>query len=542
MKKLVSLCVAAAMMMGCLTACGSDNADSKPSSDAKESSSSQQETSSQAEGEEEKASSGEEDTNLANDSIELDLFIDIPWFWLDKWGSEPVSQKITELTGVSFNIIRADNYEQLSMMISNGDVPDLVYCENRGHQTMLSDPDVCYSYNELVEKTGVDIHANETVIANNTRSDGNYYCLLNAYTSQEAIDEGNTLLSGGTRALAYRVDIWEAIGSPELNSIEDLEKALLACKEKFPDVIPLLPLEGNEWYFAEQMGLNGSGSIGYDKDGKPCHYLSMEGIQDYYKLLNRFYREGLISPESMTYGYDKYCEVRNSGKTFMQIRSTDEAQSSNAAAVEAGTDYRWKLLTHELSDNALVNVNTGIGWAGTFISKNCKDPERAIQFMAWARSEEGRKLGSWGIQGEHWDYDENGNTMTTDAYREGLAAGKSRQNDFGVGVWIFGDQGDENAFIDAAVSDPDQLDYYERLRSAVKHTRVMSELNKCIPTEGDMANLWGTLNDMCYSEIQKAVFAESEEECQAALDKVYEQAESMGLSTINEYLASQLEK
>ena len=84
MKKLVSLCVAAAMMMGCLTACGSDNADSKPSSDAKESSSSQQETSSQAEGGEEKASSGEEDTNLANEPIELDLFIDIPWFWLDK--------------------------------------------------------------------------------------------------------------------------------------------------------------------------------------------------------------------------------------------------------------------------------------------------------------------------------------------------------------------------------------------------------------------------------------------------------------------------
>ena len=307
-------------------------------------------------------------------------------------------------------------------------------------------------------------------------------------------------------------------------------------------MIPLLPLEGNQWYFAEQMGLNGSGSLGYDKDGKPCHYLSMEGIQDYYKLLNRFYREGLITPESMTYGYDKYCEVRNSGKTFMQIRSTDEAQTSNAAAKEAGTDYRWKLLTHELSDNALVNVNTGIGWAGTFISKNCKDPERAIEFISWARSEEGRRLGAWGIQGEHWDYDENGNTMTTDAYREGLEAGKSRQNDFGVGVWIFGDQGDENAFIDSAVSDPDQLDYYERLKSAVKHTRVMSELNKCIPTEGDMANLWNSINDMCYSETQKAIFAETEEECQAALDKLYKQAEEMGLSTINQWMAEQLGK
>lgn len=65
---------------------------------------------------------------------------------------------------------------------------------------------------------------------------------------------------------------------------------------------------------------------------------------------------------------------------------------------------------------------------------------------------------------------------------------------------------------------------------------------KCIPTEGDMANLWGTLNDMCCSEIQKAIFAETEEECQAALDKVYGRAEEMGLSKINEWMAEQLGK
>lgn len=79
------------------------------------------------------------------------MFIDIPWFWLTEWGSEPVSRKITELTGVSFNIIRADNAEQIAMLINSNDLPDLIYCENRGRQTMLSDPDVCYSYNELVE-------------------------------------------------------------------------------------------------------------------------------------------------------------------------------------------------------------------------------------------------------------------------------------------------------------------------------------------------------------------------------------------------------
>ncbi|WP_322199073.1 hypothetical protein [Acutalibacter intestini] len=543
MKKLICLLLALAMMLGCLAACGSDSGKSSSAPSSSVPSKEESTPSSKADegsGEESDPKEANEGGKLFDEPVTLDLFIDIPWFWLDKWGTDEVSQKITELTNMSFNVTRETDPQEIALMINSDDLPDLVYVENGGRQAMLSDPDVCYSYNELVERTGVDIHANETVIKANTAADGNYYALLNAYTSQESIDKGEAYISGGARSLAYRLDIWEDIGSPEFNSIEDVEKALLACKEKYPDVIPLLPLEGNQWYFAEQMGLNGSGSLGYDKDGKPCHYLNMEGIQDYYKLLNRFYREGLITPESMTYGYDKYCEVRNSGKTFIQIRSADEAMTSNVAAKEAGTDYRWKLLTHDLSDNALVSVNTGIGWAGTFITKNCKDPESAIRFMSWARGEEGRKLGSWGIEGVHWEYTEDGGVMTTQSYRDGLANGKIRQNDFGVGVWIFGDQGDENSFMDAAATDPDQIDYYQRLRNGSKHTKVMSELKKCIPTEGDMQNLWNSLNDMCYSEVNKAIFAETEEECQAALDTLYQQAETMGLSKLNAWMAEQL--
>ena len=405
---------------------------------------------------------------------------------------------------------------------------------------LLCDPDVCWSYNELVNETGVDIHATESEIANNTRSDGNYYALLNAYTSQEAIDEGNTVLSGGTNSIAYRTDIWEDIGSPEIKTLEDLENALIAAKEKYPNIVPLLPDKGYLWYFAQQLGLNGSSNVGYDKDGNPCYFLNEEGIDEYFKLLNRFARKVLITAESMTYSYDKFCEVRNSGNSFMQLRACDEAQSSNNAAIEAGTGYKWKLITDDLSDDALVGVNTGIGWAGTFITKKNKDPQRAIDFMSWARSEEGRKLCSWGIQGEHWDYNENGETITTPEYQEAISSGKQKQDDFGIAVWIFGDQGDENAFIDHGVTDPDMQDYYTRLQNAVKHTAVMSELYFCIPTEGDELNIYNSLGDMYQSEVQKIIFAETDEEFQSAVETLYSQAESMGLSKLNAWMVEQL--
>ncbi len=538
MKRIICLLLTAAMLLGCLAACGGDAGSSEPSKQE----SSQQEPSSKDE-ESSEASEPEDESTGAKDPVEFSLFVDMTWFWFDKWGTEPVSQKITETTGVSFDVTRASDDQQLALLIAADDLPDIVYTDSNARTALLSDPNVCWSYNELIEETGVDIHATESEIANNTRPDGNYYALLNAYTSQEAIDEGNTLLSGGIPSVAYRTDIYEEIGSPKLDTLEDLEKALLAAKEKHPGIVPLLNGDGGYLhYFSQQLGLKGNrDGVGYDKDGSPCYWLGMEKVDEYYKLLNRFAREGLLSPEAMTYNHDKFCEVRNAGNSFMQVRATDEAQSSNNAAIQAGTDYRWKLLTNELSDDALVGVNTGIGWAGTFITKKNKDPQRAIEFMSWARSEEGRKLCSWGIQGEHWDYNENGETVTTAEYQEALSSGKQKQDDFGIAVWIFGDQGDENAFIDHAVTDPDMQDYYARLQNAVKHTAVMSELYFCIPTEGDMLNIYNSLGDMVKSEEQKVIFAETEEEFKEALDNLYAQAESMGMSKLNEWMVQQLE-
>ena len=528
MKRILSVTLILVMLLTCLTACG-ESEDTNSASTPVPSSNSE----------------GSSETPLESggstkEPVTFSMFVDHPWFWFDSWGNDPVSKKITEVTGVSFDITRASDDQQLALLIAADDLPNFVYTATASTIALLADPEVCYSYNELVDQYGVDIHATDTEIANNTRGDGNYYCLLNAYTSQEAIDEGNTLLSGGTKSIAYRTDIWEDIGSPEINTLEDLENALMAAKEKDPNIIPLLPDKDYLWYFAEQLGMNGSGSVGYDKDGNPCYFLNEEGLDEYFKLLNRFAREGLISAESMTYSFDKFSEVRNSGNSFMQLRASDEAQTSNNAAIEAGTGYKWKLITHELSGKALVSVNTGIGWSGTFITKNNPDPQRSIEFMSWCRSEEGRKLCSWGIQGEHWDYNEKGETITTPEYQKALSEGKQKQDDFGIAVWIFGDQGDENAFIDHGVTDPDAKDYIARLQSAVQHTAVMSELYFCIPTEGDELNIYNSLGDMYKSEMLKVIFAETDEEYQKALDGMYRQAEELGMSKLNNWMKEQL--
>ena len=473
--------------------------------------------------------------------VTLSMWVDMDWFWFDEWGTDPVSRKITELTGVTFDVTRATSGDQLPLMIAGGTLPDIVYTSSGTKINLLSDPEVCYSYTDLVSEYGVDIHATESEIANNTAADGKYYCLRNAYTSQEAIDAGTTLLSGGCKSIAYRTDIWEELGSPEINTMEDLEKVLLAAKELHPELIPMFNENGYlVEYFKEQLGLNGGGYVGYNAEGKPVFLVDLEKTKEIYATLNRFAREGLISQEAQTYNYDKYVEIRNSGYAFMLCSSADVALRANLDATSAGTGLHYQLITHELGEDALVSVNTGIGWAGTFITKNCSNPKAAIEWMSFMRSEEGRKLGSWGIENVDWYYDEQGRTCTTPEYQEQIAAGKDKWEDFGIGCWIFGDQGDENAFVDYAVTDPDTADYYDRLRSAVKNTKVMSELFKCIPTGGDEELLYDALVDVFDTAEMKIIFAATEEEFEAEYANMYQQAVEVGLEEMNAWMQAQL--
>ena len=106
MKRIISLLLAMAMLLSCLAACGGESSSSGSSqSSQQESSESQQESSSESK---ESSEPSAENTG-AGEPIEFSLFVDMTWFWFDKWGTEPVSQKITETTGVSFDVTRASD-------------------------------------------------------------------------------------------------------------------------------------------------------------------------------------------------------------------------------------------------------------------------------------------------------------------------------------------------------------------------------------------------------------------------------------------------
>lgn len=512
MKKRIISLLLSVLMLSSLAACGE-----KPTSTPSESKMPDSTT-----------SQGQKDTI---EPIEFTTFIDHSWFWVDKF-EDPIANKIKELTGVSLKIERATDGTQLALLIASDNLPDLVYTS--AQMPELFDEKLFWPYDELVEKTGVDLNADESEIMNNIKKDGHYYSLLNAYASQHTMDTTEALPSVGTKSIAYRTDIYDTIGKPKLDTLDDLEATLIAAKKQFPDVLPLLIDPGYLWYFGEQLGLQSANNY-IDADGNVRYKISDPDRIKYYSLLNRYAREGLITQESLTYTYDKYREIINSGQSFMHLRTIGAATEANTDALNAGTSNKWKLITKELGDNSLI-VYDSIGWSGLYISKKCKEPERAIKYMEWLRSDEGRQTTAWGIKGEHWDYNEAGQTIRTKSYNDQIAAGKLKQDDMGIGIWMFGDMGDENAFVDYAAATEDAMDMTDRLKNAKKSYSVRSELFLCRPLEGDAQVIFSKLDEMVGPEEVKIIFAPNEDEMMKAYNNMMALAEKIGIKDVEKWM------
>lgn len=380
-KKGLLLSLSLVLSLSLLVACGSNNANTNENAG--------------------KASTG-------NDEVkELTLFIDAPWYPVSEWKG-PIAEKITEKTGVKLKVTVAADDRQLPLMISSGDLPDLIFTYSQIDR--LSDSSLSYPWNELIEQYAPDFVIDNTRIAIHTMDDGNFYTVRNSFATQEEMAANKYAIgSDGNPGIAVREDILNELGNPSLNSVEDFVNVLDMVKKKYPDMVPLImDKDWIEQYFLQQFGVEALLDGWYERDGKIEYAIKQPEMLDFFKFMNKLYREGYILAENFAYTNDQIDdEYAISGKAFAHSHTVSIADTDNAKIKNNGGSHTFKMLPSALSKDAKI-VSTGLGFAGTFITKNNKDPEASIKFIEYLASDEGKKLTMFGIEGEHWTWNEEG--------------------------------------------------------------------------------------------------------------------------------------
>jgi len=413
-RKVVSLMLVSAMVAGMLAGCGSDSGSSKGGSST--------ETGSAAE-----ASSSGETADDADDKSPITF----EYFNADgkngNWDN-PVAN--TEATGVTLDVSypvasQGDAKEDVALMIANDEYPDMIYA--KGSATDLYQAGALIDMTDLIEKYGPNIkkmYGAEMEKLKWSQDDPGIYQLSYSGVNQK------TLTTGGSCQIQWAALKENDYKYPKtLDEYEKMIKSYLAAHPKTEDGLDMIgiTMSASDWHWMITLG-NPAGLIA---DASPdngqwiiddeynVHYKHVtDEEKEYFKWLCRMYNEGILDPNFATQTDDDYIAKVASGRVVAITDAEWHYSQCEATLVADGkVDQTYVglpvTLREDQVEKALLYQGTTVGW-GIGITKSCEDPVRAIKFLDYLCSDEGQILYHWGIEGENYFLDDDGQPYRTD--------------------------------------------------------------------------------------------------------------------------------
>lgn len=217
-------------------------------------------------------------------------------------------------------------------------------------------------------------------------------------------------------------DYYKEIGSPDLNNLSDLVKALRAMQDKHPTNengdpsygITLWPdWDGTSMENVNQLtkwyGQEVNGSILIDTEGNMTDLTDDNGA--YYKIL-QFYFEanqaGVVDPDSGTQNWDSVRNKFNAKRAFLIWNDWQQGFWNTTERGNNGENY----IMVPLKDMNLYQVSDSYYGTGRAFAIGTNDPEkkaRAMMLLDWMSSPDGLETIHNGIKGFNYVDAEDGN-------------------------------------------------------------------------------------------------------------------------------------
>lgn len=358
----------------------------------------------------------------------------------------PVGKKITELTGVTLKIDYpvGDPKQKIALMAASGEYPDLIFAKNDSN--LIVDAGGFIDLAPLIEEHGPNLK----------KLYGDYLKRLKWSSKDPSI---YFLGSFGVNEVQWEPkdgfqlqhQVVKELGFPQLKTLQDYENAIRAFKEKHPtiDGKPAIGLSllADDWRIAQSVTNPALFATGGSDDGewyidektlKPELHITRPEEKEYFRWLNHMNDVGLLDPESFVQKYDQYKAKISSGRVLAIIDSKWQYREAEQSLLQAGkSELTYGMypitLNEKYKNKNFQSTGYSAGW-GIGISKNCKDPVRAIKFLDRLASDEAQILNNWGIEGVHYTI-ENGKRVISKEEMEKRVKDPQYGKKTGVGVY-----------------------------------------------------------------------------------------------------------
>ncbi|MBW7452552.1 extracellular solute-binding protein [Paenibacillus sepulcri] len=360
---------------------------------------------------------------LGETPLDFSFYGHYDWYTMPNWGEDSATKWIQDNKKINITPISSGGNAQqkFNTMIVSGELPDVIWMERDADVEKLRSEGMLVPFDEYLEKyPNLKKWAGEDAIDMLRSPDGKLYQFPNWYTTQP----------NGNAGYLVNKKIYEELGSPSLETTDELFDYLKQVKEKYPDVVPLEVGQSASGIdilvsaFAENRPPTFNAMMAVPSGDKLTSLFTDPVYREFIQFASRLYREGLISQDSFTQKLEQVEQKVLTGKIAVFIASspTEFGSIGNTLLKEqdpdAGYIMVWPVHKEGLDRNKIFPGDyTQLGWNVSVITKAAKDPEAIFAFLDWFTGPEGQRIIMWGPEGLYWEgTDENEYPLFNDAF------------------------------------------------------------------------------------------------------------------------------
>ncbi|MFC0216588.1 extracellular solute-binding protein [Paenibacillus chartarius] len=494
--------------------------------------------------------------------VDFSLFVNYDWYTSPNWLERPQGKWITDNLKVTIDPVQSNGAaaQKLNAMIVANKLPDVIVLDRGKDVERLQQAGKLVALDPYLEKYPEFVKTVGEKTLNMLRSsDGKLYQIPNWYISGT---QGN-----GNGAYLVEKKIYKALGSPKLETWEDLQAYTKRVKDKFPDVVPLDFGEIRDGADVQMLGMlysgaendrtpafisPGSGQVFGVPNGKELTSIYKDpAFKDAAMFSSRLFRDGMTSKDLFTQTRDQILEKLKKGKiaVFGAYDAVVEGigrEANNmlkAADPEDGYDVIWPVHKSGVDKNKVFpsGYNT-LGWNVNVITTSAKNPEAIFSYMNWATSPQGQQVLFFGPQGLFYDKVENGVPVPNEAY---IKRDPKKYDELKIGEFNWYGN---TSYVDSTKAQREKLlpqevqDWTTQAQANVtfKTSKNMTEFSNLDPApNSEEGIILQRLKDQFRQVVPKIFFAKSDEEVNSLIAQADQEATKLGYDKVLKWKTTQ---
>jgi putative aldouronate transport system substrate-binding protein len=338
------------------------------------------------------------------------------------WANNPVGKYITEKTGIQVKIDNptgSNADEKLNLLLASGNAPEVFVTGSMATVSKAVSEGIAIPLDDLITRQGPNIRAAFGANLSKLKwTDGKIYYITGSPGFPK--DFKGPATGYGSGGYSIRKDVYLALGSPKLDTIDDIYAALKKMKAAYTktpkgEVIWPAGAFNQTWQnirdsLAMGAGFYSSGKWYKDPAGKLAYWTRGPQAVTIASYLNRIYREGLLDPEYITIDRDAWSQKLVNGRVLSGFNPWWMNWTSHTDLAAAGFGNADDLVFLNLPFSVpggqrpeFVEV-TSIGGRMKVITKSAKNPEAAFKLVDALAEPEMAFIVNNGIKGGMWNY------------------------------------------------------------------------------------------------------------------------------------------